>query len=91
MRLTEHPDLRTTLTLDDDIAARLQAEARLRGLPFKTLVDDPLLVQIPISVLQACAIVDGWLQRARVVVVEPADQYWDFLRFTTPKRLDPTQ
>jgi len=34
--------VRTTLTLDDDIAARLQAEARRRGLPFKTLVNEHL-------------------------------------------------
>jgi hypothetical protein len=34
--------VRTTLTLDDDVAARLQAEARRRGLPFKTLVNEHL-------------------------------------------------
>jgi len=34
--------VRTTLTLDDDIAARLQAEARRSGLPFKTVVNEHL-------------------------------------------------
>jgi hypothetical protein len=34
--------VRTTLTLDDDVAARLQAESRRRGLPFKTLVNEHL-------------------------------------------------
>jgi hypothetical protein len=34
--------VRTTLTLDDDIAARLQSEARRSGQPFKTLVNDLL-------------------------------------------------
>lgn len=34
--------MRTTLTLDDDIAARLQAEARKTGRPFKTVVNDYL-------------------------------------------------
>ena len=34
--------MHTTLTLDDDVAARLQAEARRRGLPFKTLVNEHL-------------------------------------------------
>lgn len=31
--------MRTTLTLDDDIAARLQAEARRTGKPFKEVVN----------------------------------------------------
>jgi prophage tail gpP-like protein len=34
--------MRTTLTLDDDIAARLQAEARKSGRPFKVVVNDYL-------------------------------------------------
>jgi len=34
--------MRTTLTLDDDVAARLQAEARKTGLPFKTVVNEHL-------------------------------------------------
>jgi hypothetical protein len=32
--------MRTTLTLDDDIAAGLQAEARKSGHPFKVVVND---------------------------------------------------
>ena len=34
--------MRTTLTLDDDVAARLQAEARRTGRPFKTVVNEHL-------------------------------------------------
>jgi len=34
--------VRTTLTLEDDVAARLQAEARRTGRPFKTIVNDHL-------------------------------------------------
>lgn len=34
--------MRTTLTLDDDVAARLQAEARRTGRPFKTVVNERL-------------------------------------------------
>jgi hypothetical protein len=34
--------MRTTLTLDDDIAARLQAEARRSGKPFKAVVNEYL-------------------------------------------------
>lgn len=105
------------------------------GLPWQTLLafvriaTNSRAVQTPIPVTQACAIVDSWLQRPQVVVVEPGDRYWDilreqltqakvsgslvtdaslaalaleqgatlcstdrdFLRFTTLKRLDPTQ
>jgi hypothetical protein len=34
--------VRTTLTLDDDVAAHLQAEARRTGRPFKTIVNERL-------------------------------------------------
>lgn len=34
--------MRTTLTLDDDVAARLQAEARRSGRPFKAVVNERL-------------------------------------------------
>lgn len=34
--------MRTTLTLDDDVAARLKAAVRKRRLPFKVLVNEAL-------------------------------------------------
>ncbi len=34
--------MRTTLTLDDEVASRLQAEARRSGRPFKAVVNDYL-------------------------------------------------
>ena len=34
--------MRTTLTLDEDVAARLQAEARKSGRPFKVVVNEYL-------------------------------------------------
>jgi hypothetical protein len=34
--------MRTTLTLDEDVAARLRAEARRTGRPFKTVVNERL-------------------------------------------------
>jgi hypothetical protein len=34
--------MRTTLTLDDDVAARLQAEARRSGRPFRVVVNEHL-------------------------------------------------
>ena len=36
--------MRTTLTLEADIAARLRAEARRTGRPFKTVVNEALRV-----------------------------------------------
>jgi hypothetical protein len=38
--------MRTTLTLDDDVAARLQAEARRSGRPFRTVVNEHLRVAL---------------------------------------------
>ena len=34
--------MRTTLTLDDDVAAKLKAEARKSGRPFREVVNDSL-------------------------------------------------
>ena len=34
--------MRTTLTLDDDVAAKLRAEARRTGRPFKEVVNEAL-------------------------------------------------
>ncbi len=34
--------MRTTLTLDDDVAAKLRAEARRMGRPFREVVNDAL-------------------------------------------------
>lgn len=34
------PDVRTTLTLDQDVAARLKTESRRSGRPFKDVVND---------------------------------------------------
>ena len=42
--------MRTTLTLDDDVAARLQAEARRTGRPFKTVVNERLRMALAQSV-----------------------------------------
>lgn len=49
--------MRTTLTLDEDIAARLQAESRRTGRPFKAVVNEYLRT--------------GLAQRRAVKAVEP--------------------
>lgn len=47
MPLCEHLDaMRTTLTLDEDVAARLQAESRHTGKPFKTIVNEYLRIAL---------------------------------------------
>ncbi len=42
MLIVEHQDVRTTLTLDEDVAARLKAEARRTGKSFKQTVNETL-------------------------------------------------
>lgn len=37
-----HQDVRTTLTLDDDVAAKLKAAARRSGRPFRDVVNETL-------------------------------------------------
>jgi len=37
--VAQHQDVRTTLTLDDDVAAKLRAEVRKSGEPFKQVVN----------------------------------------------------
>jgi len=38
--------MRTTLTLDDDVAERLRAEARRTGRPFKAVVNERLRIAL---------------------------------------------
>jgi hypothetical protein len=54
--------MRTTLTLDDDVAARLQAEARRTGRPFRTVVNERLRM----ALAQGAAV-----QKRTVFKVEP--------------------
>jgi plasmid stability protein len=42
MLIQQHHDVRTTLTLDDDVAAKLRAEARRSGRSFKETVNEAL-------------------------------------------------
>jgi hypothetical protein len=37
-----HHDMRTTLTLDEDVAAKLKAESRRAGRPFREVVNEAL-------------------------------------------------
>ncbi|HXG86720.1 MAG TPA: hypothetical protein VNJ02_00175 [Vicinamibacterales bacterium] len=66
--------MRTTLTIDDDVAAKLEAEARRSGLSFKETVNTILRAGI--------AARRGKLPRARFTVhaldLEPLDRNLDF-------------
>jgi hypothetical protein len=42
MLRNEHHDVRTTLSLDEDVAARLKSEVRRSGKPFKEVVNECL-------------------------------------------------
>ena len=42
MRPGEHHDMRTTLTLDDDLAERLNAEAHRTRRPFRAVVNEAI-------------------------------------------------
>lgn len=66
--------MRTTLTLDDDVAAKLEAEARRSGLSFKEIVNTMLRIGI--------AARRGKLPRAPFKIkplhLEPLDANFDF-------------
>ena len=66
--------MRTTLTLDDDVAAKLEAEARRSGLSFKEIVNTMLRIGI--------AARRGKLPRApfkiKPLQLEPLDANFDF-------------
>jgi hypothetical protein len=42
MSIQYHHDVRTTLTLDDDVAGKLRAAARRSGRPFRDIVNETL-------------------------------------------------
>ena len=44
--------MRTTLTLDDDVAAKLRAEVRRSGKPFKAIVNEALRIGLTPGVRQ---------------------------------------
>lgn len=54
--------MRTTLTLDDDVAARLQAEAKRTGLPFKVVVNERLRLALALG---------ATVQQRQPFIVEP--------------------
>ena len=49
-------------------------------LAFVRIATHPRAVKTPLFIVQACAIVDAWLQRPQVVVVEAGERFWPLLR-----------
>ncbi|MEO8463344.1 MAG: type II toxin-antitoxin system VapB family antitoxin [Chloroflexota bacterium] len=54
MRLQDVP-MRTTLTLDDDVAARLQRVTRSTGRPFRAVVNEALRAGLEVEAARAPA------------------------------------
>jgi len=46
--MTYHHDVRTTLTLDDDVSAKVTDEARRSGRPFKQVVNELLRLALTV-------------------------------------------
>jgi toxin-antitoxin system PIN domain toxin len=47
---------------------------------FVRIATNPRAVKNPLSSTNACAIVETWLERPNVAVVNAADRFWDILR-----------
>jgi uncharacterized protein len=49
-------------------------------LTFVRISTNPRAVKRPLSSANACAIVDTWLERPNIVVINAADRFWNILR-----------
>lgn len=54
--------IRTTVTLDDDVAAYVKRESQTRGMSFHDTINEPLSVPLALSVYE---------ERLDVVVIQP--------------------
>ena len=71
--------MRTTLTLDDDVAAKLRAEARQSGVPFKQMVND--CIRLGLSARSKAASVPPFKVKARALG-DPGfnyDRVWELI------------
>lgn len=72
--------MRTTLTLDDDVAAKLRAEARKTGEPFKTVVNRTL--RTGLSVRSQATSLPPFKVKARPLGLRPGfsyDNVWELI------------
>ena len=65
--------MRTTLTLDDDVAAKLRAEARQSGKPVKQIVNDCL--RLGLSARSKAASVPPFKVKTRPLGLRPGFSY----------------
>jgi len=66
---------RTTLTLEEDVAARVQSEARKSGRPFKTVVND--LLRFALNARRGSAARVPFKVRPRDLGLRPGLEYDD--------------
>ena len=66
---------RTTLTLEEDVAARVQSEARKSGRPFKTVVND--LLRFALNARRSSAARVPFKVRPRDLGLRPGLEYDD--------------
>jgi hypothetical protein len=72
--------VRTTLTLDDDVAAKLRAEARRSGEPFKQIVNRVL--RTGLNVRAQAASIPPFKVKARPLGLRPGfnyDRVWELI------------
>jgi hypothetical protein len=72
--------VRTTLTLDDDVAAKLRAEARKSGAPFKQIVNDCL--RVGLNTRSKTASAPPFKVKARPLGLRPGfsyDNVWELI------------
>jgi hypothetical protein len=65
--------VRTTITLDDDVAAKLRAEARQSGAPFKQIVNECL--RLGLSARGKAASLPPFKVKARPLGLRPGFNY----------------
>ena len=82
--------MRTTITLDDDVAAKIQLKVRRTGRPFKEIVNDALRTGLAID-NQVKALPPFTIDRAHLIRLKPGYNYDKveevFDHLDTPRRL----
>lgn len=73
MPIRYHQDVRTTLTLDDDVKAKLDQESRKTGKPFRTVVN--YYLRLGLSAPSRMKPVKPFVVRARPLGLPPGLSY----------------
>jgi len=70
---SQHQDVRTTLTLDDDVAAAVKAEVRRSGRSFKEVIND--LLRTALHLRRKGRLVPPFVVQTRPLGVRPGLDY----------------